>query len=144
MTIVRVLVQTPADGVPEPATGELRWQPTARRVIPSDGLLPAAIVLPAPFDVPLTAGAADVAVEPSTGAWVWTVVESFVGAPSRRRYLAVPDVTTVDYADLVEIDPSTLSPVPSPDPAWVAPLNELAAGTVTPDPDHPGFYLIGA
>lgn len=144
MTIVHVLILTPIDGTTGPAKGELRWQPTARRIIPADGLLPAAIVLPAPFDVPLIAGAADVSVEPSTGAWVWTVVESFIGAPSRRRYLAVPDVATVDYADLVEIDPSTLSPVPSPDPAWLAPLNELAAGTITPDPDHPGFYLIGA
>jgi hypothetical protein len=102
------------------------------------------VVLPKPFTVTLVAGSASVDVEPSTGAWVWSVVEAIEGTPSRRRYLAVPDQSSVDYADLAEIDPDTLSPAPSPDPAWAAPLAELAAGTVTPDPDHPGFYLIGA
>jgi hypothetical protein len=144
MTVVRVLIQVPTEGERLPAVGELRWQPTARRVVPADGLLPAAVVLPAQFAVPLVAGAADVEVEPSTGAWVWSVVESFSGFPSRRRHFAVPDQASIDYADLTEIDPATLDPAPSPDPAWLGPLNELAAGTVTPDPDNPGFYLIGA
>jgi hypothetical protein len=144
MTVVRVLIQTPADGAPAAAVGELRWQPTSRHVVPAQGQTPAAVVLPAAFTVPLVAGAADVDVEPSTGAWVWTVVESLAGSPSKWRHVAVPNTTTVDYADLAEIDPVTLDPAPSPDPAWLAPLNELAAGTVTPDPDHPGFYLIGA
>ena len=128
MTTVRMLFKTPADGVPAPASGQLRWQPTARRVIPASGAIPAAVVLPEAFTVPLVAGAADIQVEPSSGSWVWTVVESFAGSPSRRRYLAVPDVVSVDYADLIETDPNTLDPA----------LN------VTPDPGNPGFYLIGA
>jgi hypothetical protein len=102
------------------------------------------VVLPAGFSVTLTEGAVDVDVEPSADGWVWAVVESFTGSPARRRYFAVPDVGSVDYADLVEIDPDTLAPEPSPYPAWLEPLNEVRAGTVTPDPDNPGFYLIGA
>ncbi|QWY79659.1 tail protein [Arthrobacter phage Persistence] len=145
MTVVRVLIQKPADGGTVPAAGELRWQPTRRRVVPADGLSPAAIVLPEPIPpVALVAGAADVDVEPSTGDWVWQVIEAFDGARPKRRYLAVPDVSSVDYADLAEVDPATLNPSPSLEPAWAAPLAEVAAGTVTPDPDHPGFYLIGA
>jgi hypothetical protein len=144
MTVVRVNVLSPVDGGTAPAIGALRWQPTARRVVPAEGATPAAVVLPAGFTAALVAGVVDVDVEPSTGAWVWSVVESFIGAPARRRFLAVPDEVSVDYADLVEIDPTTLTPAPSPDPAWLAPLNELSAGTVTPDPENPGLYLIGA
>ncbi|UVK58422.1 hypothetical protein SEA_GLOBIWARMING_29 [Arthrobacter phage GlobiWarming] len=144
MTTVRVLIQTPADGPREPAAGELYWKPTARRVAPAADGQPAAIVLPAAFPVALVDGAATVEVEPSGDTWAWTVVESLAGLPSKRRYLAVPDAASVDYADLPEIDPTTFDPAPSPVPAWLEPLNEVRAGTVTPDPDHPGFYLIGA
>lgn len=148
MTVVRVLVQTPTDGGVTAAVGSLRWTPTARRVVPAAGLLPAAVVLPASFTATLTEGAVDVEVEPSTNAWVWSVVESFIGSPARRRYFSVSNVASVDYADLVDIDPATLAPEPSADPAWSAPLTELdtrlSAGVITPDPDDPGFFLIGA
>lgn len=148
MTIVRVLVQTPVDGGVSAAVGSLRWTPTARRVVPAAGLLPAAVVLPASFTAALTAGAVDVDVEPTAAGWVWSVVESFIGSPARRRYFQVPDVATIDYADLVEIDPDTLAPSAEPDPAWVVALDEadtrLSAGVITPDPDDPGFFLIGA
>lgn len=144
MTVVRVKVQVPADGAPVAARGFLRWVPTARRVIPAAGGEPAVIVLPAEFKAALTDGAGDVDVEPTTSAWVWCVVEVFTGTPARRRYFAVPDETTVDYADLVEIDPTSLDPAPSTDPAWLAPFETLSAGIVTPDPANPGFYLIGA
>lgn len=148
MTVVRVLVQTPAVGGVSAAVGVLRWQPTARRVVPSEGLLPAAVVLPASFSVPLVAGAVDVDVEPTGAGWVWCVVESFSGAPAKRRYFQVPDVASIDYADLVEIDPDTLAREPSAAPAWNQPLTELdtrlSAGVITPDPDDPGFFVIGA
>lgn len=144
MTVVRVLVQTPVDGGVEAAVGSLRWTPTARRVVPAAGLLPAAVVLPASFTAALADGAVDVDVEPNVAGWVWSVVESFIGSPARRRYFQVPNVSSIDYADLTEIDPDTLSPEPSTDPAWLASVNELSAGTVTPDPANPGYYLIGA
>jgi len=148
VTVVRVSVQAPADGALVPSLGLLIWAPTARRVVPAAGGAPAAIVLPAEFRVPLVAGVADVEVEPTTLEWVWTVMEVFSGVPAKRKYFTVPDVATVDYTDLVEIDPATLSPVTPASPAWVAPFTELdtrlSAGVLTPDPDYPGFYLIGA
>lgn len=124
MTIVRVKVQNPTDGPPVPASGSIRWAPTARRIIPGEGGEPSTIVLPSEFPAPLVGGAVDVEVEPA----VWSVVEQFAGHPSRRRHFAIPDQESVDYADLIEIDPITLDP----------------AINVTPDPDNPGFYLIGA
>ena len=148
MTVVRLNVLLPSNGADVAAAGSVRWQPTARRVVPAGGGIPAALVLPASFTVTLADGAADVDVEPSTGVWVWCVVENFVSVPARRRYFAVPDAVSVDYADLVEIDPDTLAPAPSADPAWAEPLTELdtrlSAGVITPDPDDPGFFLIGA
>ena len=148
MTVIRVSVQSPADGSPVPSLGLLIWSPTARRIVPASGPSPAAIVLPSEFRVPLVGGAADIYVEPTTLEWVWTVMEVFSGVPARRKYFTVPDTASVDYADLVEIDPSTLSPVPPASPAWVAPFTELdtrlSAGVITPDPDDPGFFLIGA
>lgn len=144
MTVVRVNAKVPVDGALAPARGFLWWSPTARRVVPAGGGEPATIILPAQIKAPLVAGAVDITVEPTTNAWVWCVLEAFTGFPSRRRYFAVPTAASVDYADLVEIDLASLAPVATADPAWLEPFETLSAGTVTPDPANPGFYLIGA
>lgn len=123
MTVVNISVQVPASGATAPAVGSLRWEPTGRRVGP-DGSL----VLPASFTVQLVAGVATVDVEPSTNLWVWSVTEFFAGQPSLCRHLAVPDTGPVNYTSLVPVDPATLE----------------STLTVSPDPDNPGFYLIGA
>jgi hypothetical protein len=146
MTIVHVVMAQPAaDGVMVPATGVMRFTPTARRVIVGT---PDTVVLPASFQVNLLDGVADVLLAPTDLAWVWRIDEHVSGTKARTIYAAVPDVAAVDYTDLVPIDPETLAPEPSPNPAWLAPFTDLEtrldAGTVTPDPDHPGFYLIGA
>ena len=143
MTVVRVNAQVPVDGALAPARGFLWWAPNARRVVPGVGGAPSAIILPAEFKAPLVAGAVDVTVDPTGLGWVWCVLEAFTGLPSKRRYFAVPDVPSIDYADLVEIDPASLAPEPAAAPAWLAPFETLSAGTVTPDPENPGFYLIG-
>jgi hypothetical protein len=144
MTVVRVRVDVPADGGDVPAAGSLAWKPTAPRVRPGVGAEADSLVLPSAFVTELVEGAADVEVDPTTDSWVWSVVESFAGVPVRRRYFAVPDVASVDYTDLVAIDPLSLLPAPSADPAWLASFESLSAGVVTADPDNPGFYLIGA
>lgn len=149
MTIVRVNIKAPADGPPVSAIGSLRWQPTLRRILPAEGDEPAAILLPNEFLVTLVEGEADIDVEPNTGAWVWAVMEQFKGQPTRRRYLHIPNQASVDYTDLVEVDPGTLGPIPAAlVPAWAAALAEtdtrLSQGILTPDPDDPGFFLIGA
>jgi hypothetical protein len=124
VTVVNIKVQLQANGAEVPAEGTLRWEPSGRRVGP-DG----ALILPVGFRVDLVNGESVVEVEPSTNVWAWRVTESFVGRPSKRRLLAVPTDGPVNYTDLLELDPATLD---------VTTLN------VSPDPDHPGLYLIGA
>ena len=123
MTVVNIKVQVPGDGPDAPAEGVVRWQPTGRR-IGADGTL----ILPAPFAVPLVAGAAAVDIEPSTNAWAWRVTEFFEGQFPKSKFVAVPDTGPVNYTELLEVDPDSL---------------DLAL-TVSPDPANPGFYLIGA
>ena len=118
MTVVNVKVQVPGNGADVPAKGSLRWEPSGRRVGP-DGSL----VLDDPFLAPLVLGEAVVDVAPAT----WRVSEFFIGHPVKYKYLTIPAVGPVNYTDLVEVDPATLEP----------------AFNVTPDPDNPGFYLIG-
>lgn len=119
MTVVNINVQVPGNGADVPAAGSLRWEPTARRVGP-DGSL----ILKEGFLVPLALGEASVDVEPGA----WRVSELFLGQPVKYKTLAVPDGGPVNYTELLEVDPETLD----------------LAFTVTPDPDYPGFYLIGA
>ena len=123
MTVVNISVQVPGNGFPAAAEGVVRWQPTSRR-IGADG----ALILPAPFAVPLVAGVASVNVDPSTDAWAWRVTEFFEGQFPKTKIVAVPEAGPVDYTDLLEVDPATLD----------------IAMTVIPDPANPGFYLIGA
>lgn len=146
MTLVNFDLTTPAaDGSLSPAKGVLRFTPTARRVVVGT---PDVVVLPASFQVSLLEGVAGVTLAPTDLAWVWRIDEHVSGTKARTIYTAVPDSASVDYTDLVPIDPDTLTPEPSPDPAWLAPFTELEtrldAGTITPDPDNPGFFLIGA
>lgn len=124
MTVVNIKVTASVSGADVPAKGELRWEPSRRRV-GADG----ALVLPKGFRAELVAGETTVDVEPSTNAWAWIVTEFFVGQPAKRRLLSVPASGPVNYTDLLEVDPATLD---------VATLN------ISPDPDHPGLYLIGA
>jgi hypothetical protein len=141
MTLVHVALTVPApDGEDDPASGVLRFVPTARRV--ADGVA----VLPVPFQANLVAGVADVELAPNDVSWLWRIDEYVTGAPSRTVYVSVSG-ETANYADLTPIDPDTLEPAATADPAWVAPYEELVArvdaGVVTPDPANPGFYLIG-
>ncbi len=125
MTLVRISLTIPAaDGLLVPAVGMFRFTPTARRVIPG---APDKIVLPHPFSVKLAAGVADVTLEPTTALWVWRVDEYLAGIPARAVYLQVPNVAERDYPDLLAVDPATLTPGPSPHPAWVASANLTAA-----------------
>lgn len=120
-----------ADGVLVPARGGLRFTPTARRVIVG---APDVVVLPASFSVQLVDGAADVTLEPTTGAWVWRVDEYCTGTPARTTHVAVPDVAELDDTDLVVVDPATLEPSAEPEPAWVAMAQStVTTGTVTGD-----------
>jgi hypothetical protein len=121
MTVVDVVVRVPSDGGLVAASGSLRWQPTGRRVAGG------ALILPKDFTVTLDGGGVSVEVEPTDSTWAWMVVEQFAGVPARRRYFTVPESGPVAYTDLVEVAPDSLD----------VPLS------VSPDPEHPGFYVIG-
>lgn len=143
MTLLNISLTTPAaDGTLTPANGVLRFTPTQRRTVGG------VVVLPAPFTEHLADGIAAVELEPTTLAWVWRIDEHASGSAARTIYAAIPDVAEIDYPDLVPLDPYSLAPAPSADPAWLAPFTDLqasvTAGTITPDPDDTGFFLIGA
>jgi hypothetical protein len=140
LTLVHVALSVPApDGTLAPADGILRFSPTARRSVGG------VAVLPKPFQVSVVGGVADVTLEPSTVAWVWRIDEHIPGIPSRTIYAATTGATA-NYADLVPLDPDTLAPAATADPAWVAPYEELVARLETPavieDTSNPGLYLI--
>jgi hypothetical protein len=98
-------------------------------------------VLPASFQVVLAAGAVDVTLATTTADWVWRVDEHLPGVTGRTIYFQVPNVAELDYSELVPIDPDTLTPAATPQPAWISSLNlSLAAdpetimvGTITRD-----------
>jgi hypothetical protein len=143
MTVLNVVLTQPRpDGTRTPAKGVLMFTPTQRHTVDDE------VVLPVPFQAKLVDGAVDVELEPSTLAWVWRIDEHASGTASRTIYATIPDVGPVNYKDLVPLDPATLGPVEAPEPAWTAALTEvderLSAGTIQPDPDDPGFFLIGA
>ncbi len=127
MTTVAVRLQVPkSDGTTAAATGALRFTPTARRVITGT---PDVVVLPTGFPVQLVDGAADVNLAPTAAAWVWQVDEYLTGVPARTIYVQIPDVASIDYGELVPIDPATLTPAPTPDPSWVSTMSLQLART---------------
>jgi endoglucanase len=134
MTTIRLGVKVPtAAGVDVLAAGSLEWVPTARRVVGDD------LVLPGKFTV--ANSVPTVSVAPTGPTWAWKVTERLSGGSGAPRYLVVPDTTeTVDYADLVEVDPKTLEPTATPEAAWWAALGDLEAGAQGPkgDPGEPG------
>lgn len=70
-------------------------------------------------DYTLTAGAATLALPPTGADWCYRFTEH--GGGGRRRFCVVPDVASVAYADLVDVDPGTLATVAEPaSPAWEA------------------------
>lgn len=136
MTLVDISLTTPtADGSQAPARGVLRFTPTKRRTLNET------VVLPVSFQVPLTLGVAVVELAPNDLTWAWRIDEHAIGVPGRTIFTNIPDEVSVSYGDLIPIDPATLEPNAEPPAAWTV---ALAAATITPDPDDPGFFLIGA
>jgi len=56
----------------------------------------------------LAPDAVDVAVEPTSNLWLWCVTEASGEAPPRNRYFTIPDQDAINYADLLEVDPTLL------------------------------------
>jgi len=127
---VQIVASVPsADGTATAATGSYMFTPTARRSVAG------VQILPKPFQVDLVGGAADLVLAENDATWLWRVDEYVTGIASRTIYVFIP-TSPVKYADLVALDPASMSPAPNLAPPW-------AAFAATPDPANPGFYLIG-
>ena len=124
-----------------PAKGKVRFAPYQRRHV--EGFDDDRIVLEASIEVTLVDGYATIDLEPTNPATLpaWKVWEKI--PHGIERVVLVPAVESVDYGDLVDVDPDTLAPTAEPDAAWWAAWNAMAAGTyLVPDPAHPGGYLM--
>ena len=132
----------PADEVA--AVGHLECRPWAPG---SDGARqhlegPDRLLLPASMPpVRLVGGEALLHLAPTGAGWCWQIIERT--PRGKTRYVLVPDSAAVlDYADLIDVDPTTLDPTAEPEAAWWAAWQAMAAGTyLVPDPTHPGLYL---
>ena len=131
----------PADEVA--AVGHLECRPWAPD---ADGArlhleAPDRLLLPASFTVRLVGGEALLHLAPTGAGWCWQIIERT--PRGKTRYLLVPDsVATLDYADLVDVDPTTLAASAEPEAAWWAAWQAMASGTyLVPDPANVGLYL---
>ena len=91
--------------------------------------------------VRLVGGEALLHLAPTDAGWCWQIIERT--PRGKTRYVLVPDsAATLDYADLVDVDPTTLDPTAEPEAAWWAAWQAMASGTyLVPDPSNPGLYL---
>ena len=132
----------PADEVA--AVGHLECRPWAPD---ADGArlhleAPDRLLLPASMPpVRLVGGEALLHLAPTGAGWCWQIIERT--PRGKTRYVLVPDsVATLDYADLVDVDPLTLDPTAKPEAAWWAAWQAMASGTyLVPDPANVGLYL---
>jgi hypothetical protein len=114
VTQVRLTLTRPdLDGAPADVSGVLEWGPADAPVFADirPGDRPVRTVDPGP----------------------WPVTEWVRSTPT-KRHLLVPDVPdVVDYADLPDVDPATLTPTATPEAAWWAALHGLVrkAGPMT-------------
>ena len=131
----------PADEVA--AVGHLECRPWAPD---ADGArqhleAPDRLLLPASFTVRLVAGEALLHLAPTGAGWCWQIIERTPRGIT--RYVLVPDsAATLDYAPLVDVDPTTLAASAEPEAAWWAAWQAMASGTyLVPDPANVGLYL---
>ena len=131
MTDVLVRLTTPSSGaaasgwVPADevaAVGHLECRPYAPD---ADGArlhleAPDRLRLPASMPpVRLVAGEATLHLAPTGAGWCWQIIERT--PRGKTRYVLVPDsVAVLDYADLVDVDPTTLAATAAAVPAWEA------------------------
>lgn len=115
MTVIHIDLRA-ADETP--LVGTVAFAPTRRlHIEEADDFL----VLPEPFAVELVDGQAEVDLRPTSASWAWAILERV--PKGIRRYVLVPDsLTPLDYGDLVDVDPGSLT-VGAPDPTWWAALD---------------------
>lgn len=114
-----------SDGSLKLVTGRILLRPFLRQRTASGD-----VALPAPFKVDLDGlTAPEVDLDP---AWFWYGKEEV--SRGIERVVAVPDTTdTVNWSDLVDIDPDTLDPSASPEAAWWHEIELLKTLPTIPD-----------
>lgn len=104
----RILIP-PATG----AIGTITACPTARRTT-VDG-----IVLPVGLAIIIAGATVTRDFAPTSDTWVWQFVEGITGG--KTRYCTVPDsVSTIDYEDLEDVDPTSFTPTAESFAGWTA------------------------
>lgn len=107
MTQIHISIRKPRTGGLDPVTGTMRFRPVRRHFDAAKNL-----VIAASFDADLSEdGELTVDLLPTTGAFVWQVIELADTPQAYTRYVEVPNSQTkVEYADLVEVDAGTFVP----------------------------------
>ena len=107
MTQIHISIRKPRTGGLDPVTGTMRFRPVRRHFDAAKNL-----VIAASFDADLSEdGELTVDLLPTTGAFVWQVIELADTPQAYTRYVEVPNSKTkVKYADLVEVDAGTFVP----------------------------------
>lgn len=107
MTQIHIKIMKPKTGGLDPVTGTLRFRPVRRHFDAAKNL-----IIAASFDADLSEdGELTVDLLPTTGAFVWQVIELADTPQAYTRYVEVPNSKTkVEYADLVEVDAGTFVP----------------------------------
>ena len=105
MTQVRIDIRkATATGTNVPLRIGMQWAPTVARNVGSS------LVLPESFAVLLDYAPVTIVVAPTGPGWAWRVRYS-VNSQKYDRYLVVPNsASVVEFTDLVEVDPGTLTP----------------------------------
>ena len=124
--MVEVLLSTLADALGGPVVADATFTATATRArAVGDG-----VVANKTITVSVVQGVPSepILLDHSGVDWCWRLRVVFPSIGVRiDRTVAVPDVPSVEWADLVDVDPATLLPAESAVPAWTAAVGQVAA-----------------
>lgn len=124
--MAEILLSTLADALGGPVVADATFTATATRArAVGDG-----VVANKTITVPVVQGVPSepILLDQSGVDWCWRLRVVFPSIGVRiDRTVAVPDVPSVEWADLVDVDPATLLPAESAVPAWTAAVGQVSA-----------------
>ena len=124
--MAEVILSTLADALGGPVVADATFTATATRARAiGDGVVAnKTITVPVVHGVP----SEPILLDHSGVDWCWRLRVVFPSIGVRiDRTVAVPDVPSVEWADLVDVDPATLLPSEGAVPAWTAAVGQVAA-----------------
>lgn len=64
--------------------------------------------------------------QPTSNTWCWKItLESLSPRVSITRFVVVPDVVSIDWQSLIDVDPNNYLPTSTPEAAWAVELTNL-------------------